>query len=365
MSAAASDLAADGSAPADESAPGGAAPSLADKLRFLQSGGAFAGPADMTPAIETHMSWVFFTRDRVYKLKKPVRFPFLDFTTLAARNFFCHEEVRLNARLAPDVYLGLVALQSRADGMALVPEEDRPDAGQTVDWLVVMRRLPQERMLSRLMADHAAAPREIDALVAVLTRFYAQAPKSGMSAREYATRFQREQAINREVLLRPQFTLRGAGHALAELDARLAQSASLLDERARRGCVVDGHGDLRPEHICMLTRPVVIDCLEFNATLRQVDPLSELAFLALECDMAGAPWIGAQLEAGCAGMWHQTPPMDLMHLYSAHHALLRARIAMAHLLDPEPRLPEKWPPIAQRYIDRALRTMRQVDTAAS
>ena len=329
-------------------------PSLDAKVRFLRSPESHPDLKQPPDCVETHMSWVFFVGDRVLKLKKPVRFPFLDFSTLQAREFYCREELRLNSRLSPGIYLGLLALQASDGGLALVPEERLPAPGKTVDWLVLMRRLTPERMLQRLITEARVEPRDIDALVAVLAAFYRRAPKVAVTPQEYLARFQRGQAANREVLLRPQFHLRDAAPALDRFDAALLDRAALLGERATRGSVVDGHGDLRPEHVCMLEPPVVIDCLEFNAPLRQVDPFDEIAFLALECEMAGAPWIGPRLLSGCAAALHDLPCQALMQLFTAYRALMRARLAMAHLLDPVPRTPQQWPPRAQRYVERAL-----------
>jgi uncharacterized protein len=329
-------------------------PSLDAKLRFLRSQASHPDPTRPPECVETHMSWVFFFGDRVLKLKKPVRFPFLDFSTLRSREFYCREELRLNSRLAPGVYLGLLALQASDGGLSLLPEDSLPAPGRTVEWLVLMRRLPEERMLQNLIAQVRVEPRDIDALVAVLAGFYRLATKVGLTAQAYLAHFQRAQVVNREVLLRPQFQLRDAALALDRFDTALSRRADLVCERAERGCVVDGHGDLRPQHVCMLEPPVVIDCLEFNAQLRQVDPFDEIAFLSLECDVAGAAWIGPHLASGFAAALGETPPPALMHLYGSQRALLRARLAMAHLLDPTPRTPAKWPPLAQRYIDHAL-----------
>jgi aminoglycoside phosphotransferase family enzyme len=342
------------------------APTLDAKLQFLRSLGSPAGQPDArkpTVCVETHMSWIFLLGEQALKLKKPVRFPFLDFSTLRLREFYCREELRLNSRLAPGVYLGLLALQASDSGLALLPESSLPAAGQTVDWLVLMRRLPREHMLQNRIAAGAVTARDIDALVAVLGAFYRAAPKIGVCAPEYIVRLGREQAANREVLLRPQFHLQRAALALDRFDAALSQHSDLLRDRAANGWIVDGHGDLRPEHVCLLAPPVVIDCLEFNAQLRQVDPFDEVAFLALECAMAGAPWISRQLVEGCAAALAAPPEPALIELYTAHRALLRARLAMAHLLDPQPRLAQKWPPQAQRYVERALAALDALDTA--
>lgn len=330
-------------------------PEIEAKLKFLQTPEAYGQPAAHLECIETHMSWVFLIGNEVFKLKKPVRFPFLDFTSLSSREFYCREEVRLNRRLAPGVYLGLKSLQWRDGRLALVADEARgADAGETVDWLVWMRRLSPDRMLNQLIAEGNVAPRDIDALIHLLGTFYRTAPVAPVSPDEYLARFQYEQASNREVLLRPQFQLRDAAVAIDRLGMALARGAGLLRSRASRQRVLEGHGDLRPEHVCLVQPPVIIDCLEFNPQLRQVDPFDEVAYLGLECAMAGAPWIGERLTSGCAAVLDDCPAPALMHLYTAHRALLRARLTMAHLLDPQPRAPEKWPPMAARYIARAL-----------
>lgn len=329
-------------------------PDIEAKLNFLRTPETYGESGQHLECIETHMSWVFLVGNQVLKLKKPVRFPYLDFTSLKSRELYCREEVRLNARLAPGVYLGLMALQWCDGTFALVPEARLPAPGETVDWLVLMRRLPLHRMLHQLIAEGNVAPRDIVALVEVLGAFYRLAPVVAVSPNDYLARFLWEQASTREVLLRPQFQLRDAALAIDRLGVALSQCADLLRDRAYRKRVLDGHGDLRPEHICLLQPPVVIDCLEFNPQLRQVDPFDEIAYLSLECDMAGAPWIGQRLTSGCAAVLGDQPRPALMHFYTVHRALLRARLAMAHLLDPQPRTPEKWPPLAGRYITRAL-----------
>jgi aminoglycoside phosphotransferase family enzyme len=349
-------------APAPAASSAEASPALAAKLRFLISSAAQAiGGASGVQVIETHMSWVFLSADRVLKLKKPVRFPFLDFSSVAAREFYCREEVRLNARLAPGVYLGVRALQWYDGGFALLPTDRLPAPGQTVDWLVLMQRLPEARMMSILMTCGLVGTDHIDALIALLGRFYRNAMTFSMPCKDYADRFHREQASNREVLLRPQFQLDHAGLALDRLDRALVRHVGLLYERCIRARILEGHGDLRPEHVCLIDPPVVIDCLEFNAQLRQVDPFDELAFLGLECSLGNADWIGPRMVAGLSSALDDRVPSALIHLYTAHRALLRARLAMSHLLDPEPRTPGKWPPLAQLCVQRALRALDELE----
>lgn len=329
-------------------------PSLADKARFLSESRAYPDAPEPVSVVETHMSYVFLAGDRVYKLKKPARFPFLDFSTIAARERNCREEARLNRRLAPDVYLGVVPLTFDATrGLALDGD------GAVVDWLVEMRRLPQEAMLDRLIRDGRLTQARIEALCDTLADFYRRAERSSIAPKDYARRFFREQEENRDILTRRDFALdHGRLPILLDaLDARLTACRSLLEERVAVGALVDGHGDLRPEHICLCEPIVIFDCLEFNAELRQVDPFDELAFLGVECAQLGAERLGPQLVEKVAERLSCAPPRQLVSLYAAWRAVLRARLCVAHLLDATPREPEKWEPLAARYLDLAQRAL--------
>ncbi|UCE32177.1 MAG: hypothetical protein JSW68_04415 [Burkholderiales bacterium] len=326
-----------------------------------------AGRAAAVERIETHLSWLFIAGDRVFKLKKPIRLEFLDFSTVELRERDCREEVRLNRRLAPDVYLGVVALVAGSDGtLALVEDGAPPPGARTVDWLVMMRRLPSARMLDRAIRQGTVELGDVDRLGALLAGFYRGLPACEITADAFIARFAREQRYNRVVLTRPEFALDGwrGSAALDRVDRALHALRPALARCADSGCVVEGHGDLRPEHVCLLRPPVVIDCLEFDRALRLVDPLEELAFLGLECEMEGAAWIGPRLLRCCSVLSRDAPPA-LLRFYKAHRALVRARLALAHLLEPEPRRPHRWVPLARRYVDVALADIDRVDTAGS
>ncbi len=319
----------------------------ADKVRFLSGTSAYPhSPQDVT-LVETHMSFVFLAGERAYKLKKPVRFPFLDFSTLHAREVNCREELRLNRRLAAQVYLGMVPLKLSA-GNRLSLDGD----GAVVDWLVVMRRLPADRMLDRMLIEGRLDDRLIDDLCETLSDFYARAERSAISPSAYAARFFREQIENRRVLTRRDFALdHGRIPSLLDrLDANLTANQPLLEERVRLGHIVDGHGDLRPEHICFTDPIAIFDCLEFNSELRQVDPFDELAYLGMESAQLQASALGPKIIAKVADRLGESSPDRLVSLYTAWRAVLRARLAVAHLLDPVPRRPEKWEPLASRYL---------------
>ena len=321
-------------------------------LRMLRSPQTYGLAAGELAWSETHMSWLFFTPTQVLKLKKPVRTRYLDHSTLARREFDCREELRLNARLAPGVYQGLSALVQTPAGLRLAAEEAMPP-GEPVDWLVRMQRLPPAAQLSGRLARNEVGAPQIDALGDLLARFYRAAPACAVVPAAYLAHLQAEQRINREVLLDPRWGPSGAAGALASHDAALVEHAAALGERAAH--LVEGHGDLRPEHVFLLDPPVVIDCLEFNPALRRVDPCDEIAFLGLECEMAGAPWVGPALLRRLVPALAAAPAPAVMRVYVAARALLRARLALEHLADgPRPDA-ERWRAQAARYIERSLR----------
>lgn len=324
-----------------------AAVSTAEKVRHLGHRQAYAhAPSDVV-VVETHMSYVFLAGDRAYKLKKPVRFAFLDFSTLQAREIDSREEVRLNRRLAPGVYLAVAALTLEPDGALAIGGK-----GDVVDWLVEMRRLPAELMLDRLLTQGVLDERRIERLGETLSAFYVRAERSTISPEDYVARFFREHRENRNILTRRDFALdHGRVPTLLDrLEAWLVSLTPELEARVRSSRVVDGHGDLRPEHICFVEPIAIFDCLEFNRELRQVDPFDELAFLDIECALLGAPHFGAKLIADTSARLGDAPPRALIALYAACRAALRARLAIAHLLDPIPRDPQKWEPLAGRYL---------------
>lgn len=324
-----------------------ARPSTEDKVRFLGAPQSHPNRPAEVYVVETHLSWVFLAGERVYKLKKPVRSEHFDFTSLAAREANCRSEVRLNRRLAGDVYQGVARLVRAADGRLALDGE-----GETVDWLVVMRRLPADRMLDRLIERTGLNSVELARLGERLTHFYASRPPAEIEPQAYLDRFTQEQATNRRVLKACRAPA-AYERLLDRLDAALARHARLLEVRVLSGRIVDGHGDLRPEHICMTEPIVIFDCLEFSDQLRRVDPVDELAFLGMECGLLGADWIGPALAEQVLTALGQSVPDDLAALHVACRALFRMRLTLAHLLDPEPREPERWRPLADRYAAAA------------
>lgn len=330
-------------------------PSFEQKVRFLSLPASYPDKPPEVLVRETHMSMIFLGGDRVYKLKKPVCLPFLDFRTLAARERNCREEVRLNRRLAPQTYLGVVPL-TLAEGGSLV----LGPGPMVVDWLVVMRRLPEELMLDRVLGRGRLDAAHLTQLADVLADFYGKADRPSMQPEDYLGGFARQHDENRRILKARRFAIdpHRIDEVLDRFDRHMAASEQLLRDRASGGHILEGHGDLRPEHICLTDPVVIFDCLEFDLTLRLVDPCDELEFLAMECAIVGHGTVGRRLSRLVVARLGEAPPAALTHFYAAYRALLRARLSLAHLLDPVPRNPAKWEPLADRYLAYAEQALR-------
>jgi aminoglycoside phosphotransferase family enzyme len=324
-------------------------PTLASKVEFLSSHEAYGRTPVEVVYRETHMSWVFLAGDRVYKLKKPVLFPYLDFSTLARREAACRAELRLNRRLAPEVYLDVMPLVQSALGLSI------GGSGVTVDWLVVMRRLDERNTLEHAIVEKQLQAWHLDQLAITLAHFYQHTRSVFLSPALHLAEWHRSLAYNRRVLLDPQLGLPvGLVQRIDYIQRRfLARRGTVLMNRATGRRIVDGHGDLRPEHIWLGDPVKIIDCLEFNSRLRAVDPYDEIAFLNLECERLGAAWAGEYIRRRLMQTMQDCPAEELFIFYRCHRATLRARLAIAHLLGSNPRTPEKWPLLARKYLSLA------------
>jgi aminoglycoside phosphotransferase family enzyme len=335
----------------------GVRPTLDAKVSFLSRPDTYRRVPGEVTRRETHMSWVFLVGDRVYKLKKPVCFPYLDFSSLARREAACRAELRLNRALAPDIYLDVLPLVDTGAGLSI------GGAGTAVDWLVVMKRLDARDMLDCLIAERRVDIVKLDRLVAALAQFYRSAPPVFLAPPVHLADWKRGLAYNRCILLDPRFALpAGLVRRIDRAQRRfLACRGNLLAARIRHRRIVEGHGDLRPEHIWLGDQVRIIDCLEFNPRLRVVDPFDEVAFLSLECERLGAAWVGAYIERRMKHMLRDGPVEQLFAFYRCHRATLRARLAIAHLLEAHPRTPEKWPRLAASYLVLADKSARKLE----
>lgn len=314
------------------------------KVEFLRRAVTDSRPGSAVDVIETHKSWVFRGDKFVYKLKKAIRYDSIDFRDSDTRRWNCLEEVRLNQRLAPGVYLGVVPLTLETDdNLAL------GGSGEPIDWLVKMRRLPEELMFDRKITEGSVTSAEIRRLAELLAQFYRAAAPAGIDGKQYRALLRREIGINRRDLLEG---VRSPDiRELIDSQIRyLGRHSAQFDRRVADGRVVEGHGDLRPEHVCLKDPPVVIDCLEFNADLRVVDAVDELAFLGLQCERLGASWIGDALLDIYRKATDDDPPGSLIRFYQSYRSTTWARLAVWRSREIEGNARRKWLERSGEYL---------------
>lgn len=324
-------------------------PSLADKVAYLSSD---AWPDRRVEVIETHMSYVFLIGDRAYKLKKPVVQPYLDYRSPEARRVDCLAEVALNQALAPGVYLGVEELTADAGGRLGLG-----GGGTAIDWLVVMRRLHRADLLDRRIANGVASAAELDPVVEVLVAFYRSAPPWPTTPGRH--RESLSSICELDLTELTSADLGFAPHFVEAFGAALLECVGeqdALGERARS--LVDGHGDLRPEHVRPGPEPLVIDRLSFDDQLRRVDPCFDLSLLAVECEHLGAPELGDHVMSVYRARSGDGVDDGVIALYGALRATTRARLSVAHLHDGVDNR-RKWLDrgrsyltIARRHLDR-------------
>ena len=326
------------------------APSVAEKLEALSTPATYGPGTGPVTVIETHFAWVFQAGDSVYKLKKPIRAPDLELDSLPKRFRNCSEELRLNRELSPEVYVGLASLVRGADGKLYLGEE-----GVVVDWLVQMHRLPEENMLDRAIAAGRIPTAAVDAAAHLLAAFYLRQPPIEMTGQAYVQRLQAQIEANRVELLAADLHLE-APLVEAHIQSHRATLALLhphLVARAEQRRLIEVHGDLRPEHVCLASPPAIIDRLEFSRDLRVMDPCEELAYFAVECRVAGAAWVGDRFYAVYRSDTGDPIPDAVYWLYQSLRAAARGKIVAWHLRDPDFSSRQPWSALAGRYLQEA------------
>ena len=303
--------------------------------------------------VQTHASWVFLAGDLVYKIKKPVDFGFLDFSTLARRRRFCRREVELNRRLAPDVYLDVATIRRSGRTLALDGE------GPVIEVAVKMRRLRDGGFASARLAHGRLEAREIDRIAARLVAFYRD--RAAETARPLRDRQRRSIEDNLRLIRR---------HAATRVERRAVDALSaytrsfyashrvLLARRPRERRVLDCHGDLRLDHVHIERQTVrIYDCIEFNDRLRTIDIANDVAFLAMDLDFEGRPDLARRLVR-TIGRRCEDPQMErLVDFYRCYRAAVRNKVERLRAAEREVLARERTASAARadRFLRLALR----------
>jgi aminoglycoside phosphotransferase family enzyme len=301
---------------------------------------------------ETHISWVLLAGQHAYKIKRPVKFSFLDFTTLEQREFFCNEEVRLNRRLAPEVYLGVVPVLEEGGKLLFGDERGTLNAGAgrkghaavsrkpaagggaqaaggAIDYAVKMKRLDEAHMMDRLLDEGKVAEGSIRNLAAVIADFHGRIESAPGYNSPETIGVQISDLINFRSAIEEACGMGGAvDSVVGRCDRFIDRNDAFLRERMKDGRVKDCHGDLHSGNVFLPGgKAVIIDCIEFSRDFRCVDVASEIAFMAMDLDAHGKEDYAALFVKEYVSRTGDSGLLRLLDFYRCYRANVRAKIA--------------------------------------
>ena len=323
-------------------------------IRALLNPSVYPHPAPSVELVQTHISYVLLAGDYVYKIKKPVNFGFLDYTTLAKRRYYCRQEVRLNSRLCADTYLDVVAIRSHNDSVSFTGR------GHTMEYAVKMRRLPEERMMNRLLENGAVDDRMIRSVAARLAAFHANAETSKLSARagdraiRYAWRENFDQwapSVGRTLTAEQDRILRCFGEAF------FARKYAVLERRVTQLRIRECHSDLRSDAVCFADGVCIFDCVEFSRRIRLVDVARDVGFLAMDLDYRGHPHLADAFVHEYVRLSGDRDLAEVIGFYKCYNACVRAKVEGLLVTESEVPILKRRAArkAARRYFDLACR----------
>ena len=305
-------------------------PGLIEKLLLPD---AYPHRPDRVELLQTHISYIFLTPDLVYKIKKPVDFAFLDFTTLEKRLFYCHEEVRLNRRLAPDVYMGVAAV-TEEDGRVRME-----GTGSPVEYAVKMKRLPEESILENKIKKGTVTEEMIERVARAIADFHGRAWTDGR-----ISAFGSPEVIKKNTDENFSQTSDFVGLTLSRkvyedikgyTERFLEENRGLFIKRMEDGHIRDCHGDIHSEHISITNGIDIFDCIEFNERFRFSDTVSDLAFLSMDLDFHNRHDLARVLDSTYFSATGDAGGRALLDFYKCYRAYVRGKVEGFELKEPE------------------------------
>lgn len=305
--------------------------------------------------IETHISLLFLTGNHVYKVKKPVDFGFLDFTSLEKRKFFCEQEVKLNRRLSPAIYLGVVKITKEGNGILL---EGR---GDLVEYAVKMKQIPEECLMDKLLEKKQVTPKMIEAVSKKLVKFYFTAEtddliksfaKPERVKQDTDENFEQTERYIDVTLPRKVFE-----EVKNKTNDFFRTNGKIFQQRIASNRIRDCHGDLRLEHIFWGDEISILDCIEFNERFRYTDVAADIAFLAMDLDDHGREDLSGHLIRAYVEESGDQELMEVLDFYKCYRAYVRGKVESFRQDDPNIAEGEKKETLkrAQRYFSLAHR----------
>lgn len=324
---------------------------LTDIIEALSRPSAYSPAVDAVKVHHTHISVVFLAGNHAYKIKKPLDLGFLDFTTLERRQHYCAEEVRLNRRLAPRVYLGVVAVTRSGKRVAM------DGNGEVVEWAVKMQRLPEAATLLSRLERGEVGPGVVEALGRKVARFHVGAeagpPIAALSRWEAVAANARENFDPRAAQVGTTVCAPVLYRLKLLTERALADLRPLIERRADHGRPRDTHGDLRLDHVYLFPEReppddlVIIDCIEFNERFRYADPVADMAFLVMDLTFRGRPDLAGVFGDSYFQAAGDEEGRALLPFYTAYRAMVRAKVDGFELGEKEVPEPERTAALAR------------------
>jgi len=303
-----------------------------DLIAALLDPGAYPEPTSRVDLVQTHISWIFLTDHFAYKVKKPVDLGFLNFTTLKRRHFYLNQELLLNRRLCPEIYLEMLPIVAHKGGVRL------GGSGHPVDYALKMVRLPQEAMMDEVADRGELKEEHLEKIITRLVPFYEQAD-TGSRINKYGDpaiiHFNHQENFSRTAGL--------VGEMLsAELFDRikvfswgfLKNNRQLFLRRIKEGRIRDCHGDLHMKNICLADGVYIYDCIEFNPRFRYGDIAADIDFLAMDLDFHGLRQLSRYFVAGFARASGDGELLEILDFYKCYRAYVRGKINAFVAQDP-------------------------------
>ena len=322
-------------------------------VQHLLKPGSYPHAVEGARLIQTHISFVVIAGEYVYKWKKPVNFGFLDFSTLEKRKFYCERELVLNRRLCPEVYLDRVTINA-ADGRLSLN-----GLGEVVEYGIKMARMPEDRMMTRVIEAGELTKDHIDAIITTLIPFYRTA-EAGVAIREFG----RSGAVSLNVLENFDQTEGFVGKGILSRSAfgrikgyaqKVLADSERFDRRVEADRIRDCHGDLYSANICLGQKVFIFDCIEFNERFRYSDVAADIAFLAMDLDFHGLTDLSSYFISRFIAASGDDSLLEMLNFYKCYRAYVRGKIGLFTAGDPavDHETAEKCLAMAGRYFQLA------------
>lgn len=328
-------------------------PKLPDFVEAMLSPRAYPHRPPSVELVQTQISFVFLAGNYVYKVKKPVDFGFLDYTTLEKRRYFCEREASLNRRLCSDAYLGVVEVVREGDAISVERE------GEVLEYAVKMRRLPSERMMDRLLRENQVSAEMVERVAERLADFHQRAETNeeiaSYGSLGIAAKNTQENFAQTEKYIGTSISEAYYRRIKAYTERFLRDNALLFERRRRGGKIRDCHGDVHSAHVCFTDGICIYDCIEFNERFRYADVAGDVSFLAMDLDYHRRPDLSRHFVNCYVEGSGDKEALALMDFYKCYRAYVRGKVTCFALDDPHISAADKARLVgtARRYFELA------------